>query len=171
MQKVKIPQKVDPVRAAAKKLDYEGYIPKEKLERLAGVVEAVLSDAEVKISFGVDLQGLTVIEGNVGTAVKCVCQRCGDSLELNIASDFRYTIDEKKAKALKLEDDYDFAEVDEFGELDLYQILEDELLLSLPLVPRHPDGVCEIPNGGVFGEIPEQENSNPFAVLSKLKKS
>jgi uncharacterized protein len=45
MQKVKIPHKVDPVRAAAKKLDYDGYIPRDKLERLAGVVETVLSDA------------------------------------------------------------------------------------------------------------------------------
>ena len=98
MQKVKIPHKVDPVRAAAKKLDYDGYIPRDKLERLAGVVETVLSDAEVRLSFSVDLQGLTVIEGSAGAAVKCECQRCGDPCELRLSADFHYTVDEARLR-------------------------------------------------------------------------
>ena len=172
MQKVKIPHKVDPVRAAAKKFDYDGYIPRDKLERLAGVVETVLSDAEVRLSFSVDLQGLTVIEGSAGAAVKCECQRCGNPCELGLSADFHYTADEKKARDLGLEDDYDFADPDEFGELDIYNLVEDELILSLPMVIMHPEGECEMPEGGVYGKIvTENTESNPFAVLGKLKKS
>ena len=44
MQKVKIPQKVDPRYTAAKRLDYVGIIPKEKLERLQGIVEEIVED-------------------------------------------------------------------------------------------------------------------------------
>ena len=173
MQKVKIPHKVDPVRAAAKKLDFDGYIPRTLLERLAGVVETVLSDAEVHLSFSVDLQGLTVIEGSAGAAVKCECQRCGNPCELGLSSDFHYTVDEKKARNLGLEDNYDFAEADEFGEVDIYKLIEDELILTVPMVVTHPEGECEIPGGGVYGEVVAEENTegSPFAVLGKLKKS
>lgn len=170
MQKVKIPQKVDPRYTAAKRLDYVGIIPKEKLERLQSIVEEIVEDAEVNLTFGVDLQGITAIEGSVGTAVKCVCQRCGELFDLKISSQIRYTPDLKKVEELGLEDLYDFVDVDEFGEVDLYQILEDELILALPSSPRHEDADCS--EGGkewVAGEIVEPEKTNPFAVLSKLK--
>lgn len=170
MQRVKIPQLVDPVHAAAKKLDYVGYVPKDKFVRLADYVEAILNDVDVKLSFGVDLQGLTVIEGSVGTAVKCICQRCGKPLNLDIKAEFRYTSDEDKAEMLGLSDDYDFAEVGEDGQVDLYKLLEDELILSMPLVPKHEEGLCTIPCGGVYGIVPEEKVNNPFAVLGKLKK-
>ena len=171
MQKVKIPQNVDPIYSASKRLDFDGNIPKEKLERLLDMVGDIKDDAEVHLTFGVDLQGITAIEGSVGTAVKCVCQRCGELFELRLESQIRYTPDVKKVEELGLEDVYDFVEPNEFGEIDLYQILEDELILALPSSPRHEDSDC--PEGGkewVAGEVSESVRANPFAVLSKLKK-
>ena len=53
-----------------------------------------------------------------------------------------------------------------------YNLVEDELMLSLPMVIMHPEGECEMPEGGVYGKIvTENTESNPFAVLGKLKKS
>ncbi|MGN1392638.1 MAG: 23S rRNA accumulation protein YceD [Succinivibrionaceae bacterium] len=171
MQKVKIPRFVDPIKSAAKRLDYEGIIPKDQMSRLAEVVDEVSNDIEVKVSFGVDLQGLTVIEGNVGAAVKCVCQRCGEVFDLVLQTNLSYSSDEEKINKLGLNVDYDIATVNEFGEVDLYSIIEDELILALPLVTMHD--VAECPMGEVemvVGKIEESESSNPFAVLSKLKR-
>ena len=114
MQKVKIPQNVDPIYSASKRLDFDGIIPKEKLERLLDMVGEIKDDAEVHLTFGVDLQGITAIEGSVGTAVKCVCQRCGELFELRLESQIRYTPDVKKVEELGLEDVYDFVEPNEF---------------------------------------------------------
>ena len=48
MQKVKLPLTVDPVKDAQRRLDYDGYYAINQLERLAGTVVKVLSDAQVK---------------------------------------------------------------------------------------------------------------------------
>ena len=103
MQKVRIPQMVDPVRSAAKRLTYKGIIPKEKLLRLSDIVK-ILTDLDVELSFSVDLQGMTVIEGNVGTSVKCECQRCGELFNFDIETDLVYSSDEEKAKKKDIAD-------------------------------------------------------------------
>jgi uncharacterized protein len=56
--------------------------------------------------------------------------------------------------------------------LDALELVEDELLLSLPLVPRHE--VCPQPLPVTTAELPEDEDGdeerpNPFAALAALK--
>ena len=64
-------------------------------------------------------------------------------------------------------------QIDEFGEIDLLGMIEDEIILSLPVVPVHDSEHCEVSEADmVFGKLPaEVEKPNPFAVLASLKKS
>lgn len=52
-------------------------------------------------------------------------------------------------------------------------MIEDEIILSLPVVPVHDSEHCEVSEADmVFGKLPaEVEKPNPFAVLASLKKS
>lgn len=168
MQNVRLPQKVDPTKSAQKRSSYTGLIPKDRMTRLADLVVEIEDDIEVVLDFGVDLQGLIAIVGKARAAVKCVCERCGESFELDLATDFKYTPDQKKIESLGISTEYDFVDVDEFGEVDLFSLVEDELILSLPLIPKHE----ECPNfKGIWvsGEIEEESKANPFAVLNELK--
>merc|ERR1712171_31426 len=67
---------------------------------------------------------------------------------------------------------YEPVEVTDHGEVNLLQIFEDELLLSLPIVPLHAESECTVKQDDMsFGKIePEQERQNPFAVLKELKR-
>ncbi|MCP9479688.1 YceD family protein, partial [Marisediminitalea aggregata] len=67
---------------------------------------------------------------------------------------------------------YDPVEVGDHGEVSLLQLFEDELILSLPIVPFHAEEVCTVTSDDMqFGEIePEQKQPNPFAVLKELKR-
>ena len=56
MQKVKLPLTIDPYKDAQRRMDYEGYFPKELLIRLGESVGHVLSDAQVTLSLYVDPQ-------------------------------------------------------------------------------------------------------------------
>ena len=69
-------------------------------------------------------------------------------------------------------DQLDDAEIDEEYEsiladahLDVWHLLEDEILLSLPFAPKHELGVCQLASG----LKPQQNESHPFAALTKLK--
>ncbi|KAA1446822.1 hypothetical protein F1E15_26235, partial [Escherichia coli] len=72
-----------------------------------------------------------------------------------------------------LPEEYEPIDVNEFGEIDLLAMIEDEIILSLPVVPVHDSEHCEVSEADmVFGELPlEAEKPNPFAVLASLKKS
>ncbi len=172
MQKVKLPIKIDPVRCAAKRLDYEGIVEPAQMPRLAELTAGILSDIEARLSFGIDAQGLTIMQGNAHTQVKLECQRCNDLFEHHCDAEFIYTPLLKKTVVEELPEAYEAIEPDEHGEVDLHQLLEDELILNLPIVPMHPEGAC--PREGMqmsWGKIePADERPNPFAVLDSLKR-
>lgn len=173
MQSVKIPLTIDPYRAAAKKLDYEGCIAASDLARLAEMVLSVAGDARVDLSFYEDLSGIVVLEGTVVCPVIMECQRCGGRLSMDLSAQFRYTPDAKKLEELELQDQFDCVDLNSLGEVDLYAIIEDELILSLPLIARHSDEEC--PASDLIESLNDNEDTteskhNPFAELGELIK-
>ena len=107
-----------------------------------------------------------------GTQVWMTCQRCLQPVELPLAlaRRLRFVRGEAAAEALDAELEDDVLALTR--SLDLRELVEDELLLDLPLVPRHE--VCPQPlpmsaeADTLDGEVPEKPN--PFAVLQSLKK-
>jgi len=97
------------------------------------------------------------------------CQRCLQpaAFPLQIERSFRFVRDEATA----LEEDVD-AEEDLLvlsRSFDARELVEDELLLALPLVPMHED--CEPPPVSATEPADEApERPNPFAVLAALRK-
>ena len=55
------------------------------------------------------------------------------------------------------------------GYLDMYEVIEDEIILSLPLVAMHADESCNPYWQSDSVEDQVVEKNNPFAVLESLK--
>ena len=74
---------------------------------------------------------------SVQAAVWLTCQRCLQPLPVDLALDrrLRFVPGESQAEALDAESDDDVLALPRW--LDLRELVEDELLLGLPLVPRH----------------------------------
>jgi len=93
------------------------------------------------------------------------CQRCLDALEHPVKLETRLLL-AREGELDAFSDDED--EPDSIAadkRLDVLDMVEQEILLSLPFAPRHPEGECR-PAAGAEGR-PE---TNPFAVLAGLKK-
>ena len=172
MQKVKLPLTVDPVKDAQRRLDYQGYYAANQLSRLAESVSKVLSDAQVTLSFFIDPQKLVVMKGHDSVDVELHCQRCGEPFVQTVDCEFCYSPVANLDQIDVLPEIYEPIEFNEFGEIDLLGTIEDELILSLPIVPMHSSEHCEVSVAEqVFGELPEElaKKPNPFAVLANLK--
>lgn len=172
MQKVRLPLTTDPVKDAQRRLDYDGYYATSQLERLSESVSKVLSDAQVTLSFYVDPQNLVVMKGRATVDVELICQRCEKPFVQTLDCNFCYSPVANWDQADVLPEIYEPIEFDPFGEIDLLGAIEDELILSLPLVPMHSSEHCEVSVAEqVFGELPEElaKKPNPFAVLANLK--
>jgi uncharacterized protein len=110
---------------------------------------------------------------SASTTLTQVCQRClsGVSVDLQFERDFRFVATEALAEIEDEESDEDVLVLSKaFNLLDL---IEDELLMALPAVPKHD--ICptpvklEVRDPGFVAE--QAVRVNPFAVLQALKKA
>jgi uncharacterized protein len=95
--------------------------------------------------------------------VKQTCQRCLLPMKIALTVDrhFRFVADE--ATALAEDDDCDEDLLSPASELTLQSLLEDELLLAMPLIPRHT--TCDTP----LPQSADHDLPHPFAALAGLK--
>ncbi len=107
------------------------------------------------------------------THVPQTCQRCLGVVDIPLAVDrwFRFVADEAAAAAEDDDCEEDLLALE--PRPSLHDVLEDELLMELPLVPMHD--VCPVhiamqaADPGVE-EADAEARKNPFAALAKLKK-
>lgn len=172
MQKVKLPQSVDPVKSALKRSDYRGVIATVDMPRLTDLVASCDQWVEAEVQFIKDAQGLTVFRGTLATNVSLICQRCNEVYTSPVHVTFCFSPVQGAQDSEMLPEAYDPVEVNDHGEVNLFQLFEDELILSVPIVPVHAEDECTVTAADMqFGEIePEQERANPFAVLKELKR-
>lgn len=168
MSKDYLPQKIDPFRSANQALGMHGYLMIQGMERLCLNLSSNEGEVEVDMNFGVDEQKVPFLRGHLNTTVKLQCQRCMEPFSYAIITDFVLGIIHKEEEAARLPEGYDPVITDE-GMLAIKDLVEDELIVSLPLVPMHDPKVCKIgvPYKVSFGDIPE--SNNPFNVVSILR--
>jgi uncharacterized protein len=102
------------------------------------------------------------------TDVWLACQRCLQPMRtpLSIERAILFVPGEDKAEALDAEIEDDVLALP--AALDLRALVEDELILALPLVPRHD--ACPLPAGiAPAGQDAGPARPNPFAPLAALK--
>jgi uncharacterized protein len=175
-----LPQSLDPWRAALTGAAFVGSVTLAELPRLAGAVIGVEGPACFDLRFEQDAEGRAVVLGRVTLMARLICQRClGDS---------SYPLDVPIAWVLVKSDvdsdDLGLAEVPGIpdhleplpvvGDAPIHPLalIEDELLLAIPLVPMHRAGECqaEMPVNLAGAEIGEADTrQHPFAVLATLK--
>lgn len=99
------------------------------------------------------------------------CQRCLEPVAIDLDTDSEIALLESEAHVALLDEDIEtilLSELTNDNKLWLLPMIEDELLVDLPLSPKHAD--CHMAVTQV-GELPEvvEEQENPFAMLASLK--
>lgn len=155
-----------------------GATPLQNMERLAPESEA--SDADLTVNWAVAGQMRPGASGQLDVwlhiqaevTLALTCQRCMTPVATPVVVNqwYRFVASEEVAMA---EDDA--AEEDLLvitPQFDVLQLIEDELLMALPLVPMHD--MCPVVPAFSAGEqdVKDEvtEKPNPFAALAQLKK-
>ncbi|WP_416308415.1 23S rRNA accumulation protein YceD [Neptunicella sp. SCSIO 80796] len=172
MQKVKLPLRLDPIKSATQRSNYQGVMLCSDMVRLNQAVAGTAEFVDIDVKFGKDAQGLNVFNGTLSTSVELICQRCNGILTQSLDLSFSYCAVKPKDDLEELPDVYEPVEVNDHGEIDLLQLFEDELILALPIVALHDEQSCNVSKKDMsFGKIePADERPNPFAVLKELKR-
>lgn len=170
MKNLKLPITIEPFKSAQRNLVCDGYFELSEFDRLRAVTENCGGQMHVVIQFTIDEQGLNVISGTGSTVVELTCQRCNELFKQELSVDFSLSPVKKPEQAEQLPSYYDAIELDENGEVNLRELVESELLLAIPLIPKHELDDCQAPANSTWGELPEElDKPNPFDVLKQLK--
>ena len=104
----------------------------------------------------------------VDTDLMLTCQRCLQPVraDVSVQRDFRFVSGEDQAAELDADCEEDILALTR--RLDLIELIEDELLLALPLVPRHE--ACPEPLIAPVVDAQPMERDHPFAILGELKR-
>lgn len=170
MSKDNLPLKVDPFRFADNASRLQGAMPIKNMERLRASLASDQGDAEVNIRFGVDEQGIRFMQGRVETHLALQCQRCMESFDYEIINDFKLGIVQTEEEANELPTSYDPL-IMTGEDLFLQDVIEDELIVSLPIVPMHESKDCKVKLPLIAGsdKTSEMEKDNPFKVIELLR--
>ena len=141
-----------------------GMIPLQSLERIRQMLNQASDDElGVELSFERDLSGTVWLAFDISAALPVECQRCLQGMIWKSRLQGKWVLSSRSdldADSLELED----------GKLDLWNAVEDELILSYPLAPMHEHQCVEgsdSNNEEVDGDSPSGTRK-PFAGLDKL---
>ena len=152
---------------------FEGSIPVAALERLCGALADSEGEVRFRLDFGRDELGTDYVDVHAQAPLMMICQRTLEPFVLPVTVDNRLGLIRRERDEAGLPPGCEPLLVAEDGRLHPADVIEDELLLALPLVPVNPDSSLPdaVTDHGAAGQgnATEQEN-NPFAVLRELKK-
>ena len=166
-----LPEELDFVQAARKASKINGYWPVNRLERLAGLVLDDQANIEAELEF--DVQGrLRTVSGIAKARLSLTCQRCMQPMTLDLVADIKLALVSDESKADLLPEEFEPLMLDEDNRINIPAMLEDELLLAMPLVALHETDCSDYLQEQKERQASEEEQAlkkdNPFSVLKDL---
>lgn len=135
----RLPVHLDPLALAERERVIEGHVPVSAFRRLGAWLHADEGDIQATLRFGRDAAGRHVLRGEFRGQLELVCQRCLSPFALPIEHELDLVLVESLAAADLLPEGLEPLVVDERQSMHTVDLLEDELILALPLVPRCSD--------------------------------
>ncbi len=164
-----IPEHIDPLRYAEQSLRLDGLIKLSDMHRLSTSLSKTDDMVTVSLQFGLDEQGKPYIKGHLQTILTLQCQRCMGPFSYEIIADFVLGIVNTLEEAKALPELYEPAMTKE-GSLALRELVEDEIILNLPIIPKHEPEDCSVNIPTIESGWEQGKRENPFQVLESLKR-
>lgn len=158
---------VDSVAFAREAGQLEGEAPVAGLARLKDAVADDTGVVRYSVEGFMNDQGKPALRLSVSASLKLVCQRCLGPVGFQLDSARMFELVPQDMPLGDPADEADDVEqIHADPKLDVIQWVEDEAILSLPMVPSHEAGRCEAPQAGA-ADTPAR---SPFSKLSTLKR-
>ncbi|RDH44334.1 YceD family protein [Zooshikella ganghwensis] len=170
-----LPISINPRKLAHAETRIAGSILVTDLPRFAEAIIDPEGEVALDLQFLQDEEGFYVVQGSLSVEVKLTCQRCLQvmHLPLSVTCSLAIVWHEEAAKAVPAH--YDPVIVAETN-VALTDLVEDELILALPIVARHEQTDCHFEGNfeasdqdGDNTESSTSSKENPFQVLASLK--
>ncbi|BEV71854.1 MULTISPECIES: YceD family protein [unclassified Paludibacterium] len=156
---------IDPLKHAYDGRRIAGKLPVNQLdERVLSELASTAGEVSWTLTGFVDDNRRPSLRIELAVALSVPCGRCLQPFAVNLVADSvitLFTSEEKLEEAVEADEELDAIMAE--PELDVKALIEDEIIMGLPLSPLHDD--C----GTEHLERAKADKPNPFAVLAALK--
>lgn len=157
---------IDPLKFAREGRSQAGKLPVGELdERVYSDLSDTSGDVEYALDGFRDRLNRLSLRLHLSAELKVTCQRCMESMPYSLDTDSVVTLftdPDKLEEACEQDEELDAIIAE--PELNLTALIEDEIIMGLPLSPKHDD--C----GRETLSLAKADKPNPFAVLAALKR-
>lgn len=155
----------DPFKFAAEGRSLSGVIPLLELPRLGDVLLDKSGSVQFSLVGEVGIDRKPRMRLRISCELQVRCQRCLGSMvwPLELDSLFELVRPGQPIADDELEED-EFDAIEATPDMDVTALVEDEIVLAVPIAPRHEKCEAPRPDGGAVKE-------SPFASLEKLRKT
>lgn len=165
---------IDPGQFARERATARGSFGADALVRLAEVLfDAAGTDGqhggmiEYRVTGFVTPKDEAGLRIDVSGEIELRCQRCMERLKLPLKLQREIVLVAGVDEFAQSADEPESVDtIPAVGRIDLHELVEEEILLALPLAPRHAGGECGLHEAG---QAPLQGGASPFATLARLK--
>ncbi|MGX5174049.1 YceD family protein [Aliikangiella sp. IMCC44653] len=165
---------IQPTKLANKNGQIKFNWPIASFERLKELLYSENGQVAIEINAEYDHRRQCLLVTNLVADVTLQCQTSFDPIDYKIERTVTFCAVVAESQFVDVDEEYEPVLMED-GNLDIKQVVEDELILSIPLVANKP--IEEIETKMSFGELDEAEiekaekAANPFSVLQNLKKT
>jgi uncharacterized protein len=156
---------VNSLEFAEKSLEIHGRIAPFDLDRLADVLHDCDGELRYALKGSINKQGKPQLELHVQGRLHLLCQRCLGAVEFPLDAVTRFVIVASEDLMPMPEDEpeeVDYLVADPHQSVEA--LVEDEVLLGLPLAPVHEVDDCAVKPSGAL-----EQKESPFKMLQGLK--
>jgi uncharacterized protein len=153
---------IDGISFAKKSESLQGKIAVSRLERVRDSLASSQGELTFQLDGELDAQHRANLRLSVSGQVQLTCQRCLTEFSHALTLNNRFVLVARESELPDIDEedtDVDFLLADE--KLNVQELIEDEIILSLPLAPRHGGECVKVGTGNVT------DSANPFAKLAK----
>jgi uncharacterized protein len=162
-----LPPVLDAWRMVAARRYFEGELPLSVFTRLKDSLTDSEGVCRYHLEFGRDSLDLPFVEVRIETSLPMLCQRSLERYLQPVAVLQRLGLITEEAQEAALPEGTEPLLLDASAELRPIELIEDELILALPVVPINPDSTELQANWPE--DTDEDDKPHPFAALAALK--
>ncbi len=126
----------DPLRLGESRTRLEGEIPLSRLHRLRDLLVSDSGSVSARLAFSQHPSGPVLVDLTVDGELSLICQRCMEPLRLHVEEQAALALLENDSTEQVAPQGYEPYEMPE-ARLNPATLVEDELIMALPLSPRH----------------------------------
>jgi uncharacterized protein len=167
MSKDNLPIQVNPFRLAENATTLHGHLLVKDMPRLCSSLLTEEGEVDVKLVFGIEHK-VRFLKGFFKTALTLQCQRCMEPFLREITADFAMGLVTSEEAAKRLPEECEPLIITDES-LIIPDMIEDELILSLPIVPTHAENDCRVKLPIFASDNKDDEKESPFKVIEFLK--